>query len=269
MSARFPLVFVLASLACLAFVVEGRLFDPAAPATNSNDDAFLRSQDETEASITKTFISTETASSKFESFVNSTKLQLNGSMCEHINPDDLPEECSCRDDWPFKLVIECLKEFNSTYFNDTIGMKIDLDPCNEDGAKLSLDVTEMKHHIEYPIAGIRAGESKNIPIPGLAMIVPGVGNVGLDVAVLIAGNPDRLRLKIGLNACAQLSTDHQVCASSIPGVSNILPWYVLKGAYSFGDVCQNKRAIADAYADADDSASADSSDSEETAILVE
>lgn len=69
------------------------------------------------------------------------------------------------------------------------------------------------------------------------MIVPGIGNVGLDVAVLIAGNPDMLRLKIGLNACAQLSTDHQMCASSIPGVSSILPWYILKGTYSFGDVC--------------------------------
>lgn len=262
MSVRFPLVFVLVvSLACLAFVVEGRLLDPAVSAS---------SEDAAKPSTTKTtFTSTSAASSKFENFVNSTKLQLSGgTMCDHINPDDLPDECSCKDDWPFSLVIECLKEFNSTYFNDTIGMKIDLDPCNEDGAKLSLDVTEMKHHIEYPIAGIRAGESKNIPIPGLAMIVPGVGNVGVDVAVLIAGNPDKLRLKVGLNACAQLSTDHQLCASGIPGLSNILPWYILEGTYSFGDVCQNNRAIlAGAYADASSSAD-DSSDSEETAILV-
>lgn len=262
MSVRFSLVLVLVvSLACLAFVVEGRLLDPAVQAS---------SEDTTEPSHTKTtFVSTKAASSKLESFVNSTKLQLHGgTMCEHINPDDLPEECYCRDDWPFNLVIECLKTFNSTYFNDTIGMKIDLDPCNEDGAKLSLDVTEMKHHIEYPIAGVRAGESKNIPIPGLAMIVPGIGNVGVDVAVLIAGNPDMLRLKVGLNACAQLSTDHQLCASSIPGVANILPWYILKGTYSFGDVCQTRRAIiADAYAHADGSAD-DSSDSEETAILI-
>lgn len=45
-------------------------------------------------------------------------------------------------------------------------MKIDLDPCNEDGAKLSLDVTEQDHNIDFPIVGIKAGESKNIPIPG-------------------------------------------------------------------------------------------------------
>ena len=50
--------------------------------------------------------------------------------------------------------------------NDTIGMKIDLDPCNEEGAKLSLDVTEKEHGIDYTLVGISAGESKNIPIPG-------------------------------------------------------------------------------------------------------
>ena len=42
-------------------------------------------------------------------------------------------------------------------------MKIDIDPCDEDGSKLSLDVTEKEHGIDYKIAGIRAGESENIP----------------------------------------------------------------------------------------------------------
>ena len=71
------------------------------------------------------------------------------------------------------------------------------------------------------------------------MIVPTIGHVGIDAAVLISGNPDQLTLKIGLNACAQLTT-HQLCASSIPGISNILPWYVLSGTYSFGDICGSK-----------------------------
>ena len=96
------------------------------------------------------------------------------------------------------------------------------------------------------------------------MIVPGVGNVGLDVAVLIVGNPDMLKLKIGLNACAQTSTDHQVCASSMPGVSNIFPWYILKGTYSFGDICQSDDTDGglDGSNDADGSAAA-------TTILIE
>jgi len=251
----FSIVLIALTLACAAIVGEGRLFDPKS----------------TETATSGAIISTDVSSSnsKFASFVDSVSSHTavnrgnnNTSMCEHIHPEELPEECFCREPGPFSLVIECLKTFNSTYFNDTIGMKIDLDPCNDEGAKLSMDITEAQHGIDYPIAGIRAGESKNIPIPGFAMIVPGIGNVGLDAAVLIVGNPDMLRLKIGLNACAILSTDHQVCASSIPGFSNVLPWYVLKGTYSFGDVCESRRAGADVNVDADD-------EQAPTAIFVE
>jgi len=231
MTTRFHSLLVLIAFACLAFATEARLSEPMAAI---RDDSFTDKTDSSEAESSK-----KLSVPRLQNLVNTTKLELvgNTSMCEHIHPDELPEECSCREPGPFSLVIECLKTFNSTFLNDTIGIKIDLDPCNEDGAKLSLDVTEKEHNIDYTLAGITAGESKNIPIPGMAMIVPGVGNVGLDVAVLVAGNPDMLRLKIGLNACAQLSTDHQMCASSLPGVSSILPWYILKGTYSFGDIC--------------------------------
>jgi hypothetical protein len=58
---------------------------------------------------------------------------------------------------------------------------------------------------------------------------------------LITGNPDSLTLKIGLNACVQLPTTGLLCASSIPGLHTILPWYVLSGTYSFGDICHNNR----------------------------
>lgn len=232
MFTRFNVILVLIAFACLAFVAEGRLSDPEIFTESSPNDSTESSEMATASKFKSSFVNRKTTK----------QLELAAgkepsSMCDHIHPDELPDECSCSEPGPFSLVIECLKTFNSTVLNDTIGMKIDLDPCNEEGAKLSLDVTEKEHGIDYTLVGISAGESKNIPIPGLAMIIPGIGNVGLDVAVLIAGNPDMLRLKIGLNACAQLSTDHQMCASEIPGVSSILPWYVLKGTYSFGDIC--------------------------------
>mmetsp|Transcript_8693 Transcript_8693/g.11515 ORF Transcript_8693/g.11515 Transcript_8693/m.11515 type:complete len:211 (-) Transcript_8693:270-902(-) len=162
--------------------------------------------------------------------------RTNVSMCEKIHPEDLPEECFCREKPPLGLVVECLKVFNSTFFNDTIGMKIDLDPCNEEGSSVSIDVTERNNNIDYPIERIKAGEEEDFPIPGLAIIVPGFGHVGVDVAVYISGNPSTLILKIGLNACAALAQS-TVCASSIPGLNMILPWYVLSGVYSFGDIC--------------------------------
>jgi hypothetical protein len=164
--------------------------------------------------------------------------------CERIHPEELPEECTCSEPHPLSLVIECLKPFNSTYFNDTIGLKIVLDPCDEQGSSISLDITEEDHHINYMIAGIRAGEEKNIPIPGLSIIVPTIGHVGVDAAVLIMGNVDQLTLKVGLNACAVV---HQktLCASSIPGLHTILPWWVLSGTYSFGDLCNATRTTVE------------------------
>mmetsp|Transcript_38110 Transcript_38110/g.92697 ORF Transcript_38110/g.92697 Transcript_38110/m.92697 type:complete len:258 (-) Transcript_38110:259-1032(-) len=162
------------------------------------------------------------------------------SLCEHIRPDELPTECSCREPGPFDIVIECTKTFNSTNFNDTIGLSINLLPCDPDGSKVSLDVTEKEHGIDFPITGLRAGEANNIPIPGLSIAVPAVGHLGVDAAVLITGNPDSLTLKIGLNACVALA-HKMMCASDIPGLNAILPWYVLSGTYSFGDICQNNR----------------------------
>ena len=105
----------------------------------------------------------------------------NISMCERIHPEELPAECLCREKPPLGLVVECLKVFNSTFFNDTIGLKIDLDPCNPEGSSCSIDVTERNNNIDYPIERIRAGEEQDFPIPGLAVVVPGLGHVGMDV----------------------------------------------------------------------------------------
>lgn len=163
------------------------------------------------------------------------------SLCSHIRPDELPEECHCSEPSPFSLVIECLKDFNTTFWNDTIGLKINVDPCNKDGSRVALEVTEREHNIDYPITGIRAGEANMIPIPGLSIAVPTIGHVGIDAAVLFTGNPDSLTLKIGLDACIELPTTSLLCASRIPGLHNILPWYVLSGTYSFGDICSNNR----------------------------
>ena len=122
-------------------------------------------------------------------------------------------------------------------FNDTIGLMIDLDPCNADGSRLNVDLVELNHNIHYTVAGISAGDEEDYPIPGLAVVVPGVGHIGMDLAVMIEGNPDMLEIKLGLDACIALPS-HQLCAESIPGLNMILPWYVLSGNYTFSDVCE-------------------------------
>ena len=197
---------------------------------------------------------------------STNKFRNDTSLCDRIHPDQLPPECACSEPSPFSLVVECLKPFNSTFFNDTIGMKIEILPCDPDGASVSIDVTEINHNIDYPISGIRANEEQDYPIPGLAVIVPGLGHVGLDVAVLVTGNLDSLTLKIGLNACVALAS-RTVCASSIPGLNAILPWYVLSGTYKFGDICDDPVRSSRAAADDDDDDGHDAGQEESPVVM--
>jgi hypothetical protein len=157
------------------------------------------------------------------------------SPCDRF--DNLPDECICSELPHHHLEIECLKPFESPFLNDTVGILMDLDICNPNGSQLDLDLIEMDYNITYTLAGLHAGEDNNYPIPGWSIIIPGLGHVGMDVAVSIAGNPDMLSIKIGLNACLAFAT-HIICAESIPGLNLILPWYILHGTYSFGDWCE-------------------------------
>lgn len=170
----------------------------------------------------------------------------NQTFCERLGPHELPKECICKNLGSlssssflnFGFEVACVKPFHNMFFNDTIGLKLVVDPCNEKGSQISIDITEETHQIDYPISGIRAGEVQLYPIPGLSIIVPTIGSLGVDVAVSISGNPDQLTLMVGLNACTQLHT-HTVCASSVPGLNRILPWWVLSGTYAFGDMCNS------------------------------
>jgi hypothetical protein len=191
----------------------------------------------TEARLYST--SSYSKTNRIPSRLPSTTTTTTNSLCDYIHPEKLPPECTCSEPSRYSLVIECLKTFNTTFWNDTIGLKINIDPCNTNGSRVELDVTEQDHDIDYPITGIRSGKANIIPIPGLSIAVPTIGHVGLDAAILFSGNPDALTLKIGLDACMELPMTTLLCASSIPGLHQVLPWYVLSGTYSFGDVCSN------------------------------
>mmetsp|Transcript_3602 Transcript_3602/g.5461 ORF Transcript_3602/g.5461 Transcript_3602/m.5461 type:complete len:199 (+) Transcript_3602:142-738(+) len=168
--------------------------------------------------------------------ITATAKATKQSLCDRLDPEKIPPECTCEEAGNFHIVVDCTKSFDSDYLNNTIGMKVDLDVCNSKGSSVTLDVTEQNHQIDFPIETVRAGEAKKFPIPGVSVIFPGAGSLGLDAAVLIAGNPDMLILKIGLDTCLHVHT-HEICASSVPGLNTVLPWYILGGTYSFGNIC--------------------------------
>lgn len=215
-----------------------------------------------------------------------TAKSLELSLCDRIHPENLPPECSCREPNRFSLVIDCQKTFrsitsvaaaktpiitsateqelqeaaskavvveetSSNKNNNTIGLRIVLDPCDVGGARMTLDVTEANHDFDWTLTGIKAGEAQHFPIPGLAVVVPVMGHVGMDASVKMTGNMESLTLKVGLDACvvsaavaaASGTADEAVyCASSVPGLHKLLPWYVLSGTYSFGDICSSNPA---------------------------
>jgi hypothetical protein len=167
------------------------------------------------------------------------------SFCSRIHPEDLSSDCTCHDgntssssEGPLSFVVECERVFDSSIFNDTLAIKLIVAPCDARGSSISLDIVELKHNLIYKVEDIRAGDEVNLPIPGVSVVVPGIGHVGIDAAVLISGNPDELTLKVGVNACVAIR-DKQVCASDIPGLDRILPWWILSGTFTFGDICGN------------------------------
>eukprot|EP00584_Thalassiosira_punctigera_P017645 CAMPEP_0172555072 /NCGR_PEP_ID=MMETSP1067-20121228/57837_1 /TAXON_ID=265564 ORGANISM="Thalassiosira punctigera, Strain Tpunct2005C2" /NCGR_SAMPLE_ID=MMETSP1067 /ASSEMBLY_ACC=CAM_ASM_000444 /LENGTH=192 /DNA_ID=CAMNT_0013343577 /DNA_START=76 /DNA_END=654 /DNA_ORIENTATION=+ len=160
------------------------------------------------------------------------------SLCNRMHPENLPDECICSELENLHVLVQCVKSFNGAFFDDTLGIELNLDVCNDLGSTISLDVTELNHNIDHAISAIRAGEEKNIPIPGLSVILPHLGSFGVDTTVVIAGNPDRLRLKVGLNACSQVH-HKEICLSDIPGLTSEFPWYILEDDYSFGDICNS------------------------------
>jgi hypothetical protein len=199
----------------------------------------MKSSTSTDSTTTAVLIHDDYSASTTTLSKATAPASASGGMCDRIHPDELPSECTCSDDTtPLGLIVSCLKHFNSTHFNDTIGIQLTIDPCNAQGASISLDLTEETHGIDFPITGLRAGEEHYYPIPGLSIIVPMIGSVGVDVDVWIAGNVDQLFLQVGLNACT-LVRDKFLCASSFPGINHILPWWVLRGNYTFGDLCNS------------------------------
>jgi len=117
-------------------------------------------------------------------------------------------------------------------FSDHFGVKVNILPCDK-AARVDLEVTESKHNINYTIAGVKAGQSQNWPIPGLIIGIPKIGSADVDASVEVDGSLSKLGLKVGLNACATVA-GKKVCGSDLTGY---LPVWVLHGSYQFNNFC--------------------------------
>merc|ERR1711998_674747 len=106
-----------------------------------------------------------------------------GSVCSEIG-GDLPSECKC-DDKPLGGVITCTESL----LGDTIGVVVDMEPCAKPDAFVSLEVKESSAGIDYKDT-FKAGQTEPVPIPGLSVSVPLVGDAQVQADLTISGNAD-------------------------------------------------------------------------------
>jgi hypothetical protein len=166
--------------------------------------------------------------------VSGKHVSQNSSFCEII-ADDLPSECACKDK-DLGGSVNC----NVKVEKDAIGVQLDVMPCDPEAAHVDIAVTEATHNISWQVAGVKAGDEENYPIPGLSVDIPKVGSVGLDLSAEVDGDLDNLRMEIGFNACAKL-LGHEVCGSEL---TSDLPLWLIKGSYRFGNLCKELRKEA-------------------------
>ena len=111
-------------------------------------------------------------------------------------------------------------------------MQMDVEPCT-DPAKISIVVTEADMKINYTIADIVAGTTEVVPIPGLSIPIPLVGDAQVQADITVDGDASMFTIDIGLDACVTVF-GFTKCGSDL---TSDLPIDVLNTTVSFSGVC--------------------------------
>lgn len=154
---------------------------------------------------------------------NASVSDTDSDFCSEISAD-LPTYCTCANK-DQGMNVTCSVDFMDY---DTIGVSLDIEPCGTP-AQMSLLVTETDLDISYEFTEV-AGKTEKVPIPDLSFDIPFYGTLGVVMDITINGNADALNFDVALDACTA-----DECGAD---VTSYLPYQILKGTYSFGDVCQ-------------------------------
>jgi len=149
------------------------------------------------------------------------------SVCDYLN-SYLPDFCECSD-VDLGAVAKCQVNVMDV---DSVGVKAQFEPCAQP-LTIGLEITEADAGIDYPIAGISAGDDKEIPVPGLSFGLPVIGSADANMAVKVDGNIDAVNIAIGVDACATV-LGFKKCGSSL---TSELPIWILNGQFDFSNLC--------------------------------
>eukprot|EP00444_Apocalathium_aciculiferum_P064737 CAMPEP_0183561712 /NCGR_PEP_ID=MMETSP0371-20130417/96919_1 /TAXON_ID=268820 /ORGANISM="Peridinium aciculiferum, Strain PAER-2" /LENGTH=261 /DNA_ID=CAMNT_0025770279 /DNA_START=67 /DNA_END=852 /DNA_ORIENTATION=+ len=153
------------------------------------------------------------------------------NFCDIVSKS-LPASCTCSNK-PIGGTVFCKI---GVLFSDHFGLKADVDPCGDE-AHIDLQVTESRMGINFTMAAIKAGDTEDIPIPGLTVGIPKVGDADVDVAILMQGSLEAFTVKLGVDACAE-TAGKKVCGADL---TKYLPFWILDGTYSNKGICGDRR----------------------------
>lgn len=152
------------------------------------------------------------------------------SVCDELV---LSGNCTC-DDLPGPVAsVKCPVEV----FEQTVYVGMDVEPCRKPAR---IDMTVSWESGQYSFTVLSTDDVEEIPIPGLSLYIPGVGDVGMDVAVGFSGNVDELTVKVGLDACVAV-LGQRLCGNSL---THTLPIWIAQGTVSLGDMCDSPSSFA-------------------------
>jgi hypothetical protein len=151
----------------------------------------------------------------------------NSGLCEIIG-DDLPSECTCKDDVVLGGTIDCTEDLAI----DTVGLRGVMTPCGDE-AKIALTIYETDIGFQYS-KSISSGVSiASFPIPGLSVGIPVIGDAGVYAGIEFKGSLQSLTLEGDLDLCADTIIGNE-CGSKI---YSGLPVDVIDGTWDFTDIC--------------------------------
>jgi hypothetical protein len=155
-------------------------------------------------------------------------LKKNGdSICDILEPA-LPDFCHCTESSDAgKLACK------TSVLDVPLAMTIDVEPCAQPSAFIDFSVSVDGVPWDDKIS---AGEDGNIPIPGLSFSIPGIPiSAGAVLAYSLDGNAAAFKVKLGLDACADVPIIGNECASSVD--SSDFPISLLDDTFDFSDMC--------------------------------
>jgi len=161
---------------------------------------------------------------------NTSNVTNASSFCD-IVAGGIPSSCNCTD----SVLGGSINCNVALIHSDAFGVRLDVKPCDPVAAHVDIAVTEANHNISFKVAGIKAGEEEDFPVPGLSIIVPKIGSVGVDISAKVEGDLDDLHVAVGVNACTKI-LGYKVCGSD---VTSYLPYWILRGSYKFGHFCKS------------------------------